>query len=214
MRARSPFLLFGAIAIFLISCGATNGVETKPVTPPKALQKAETPDSPSTVEPVEDADAVYQMRQMHLGEWIEKAKRDCERTRSTDAYLPERDGFLPDEIALVKTRCTEAVEVGMRGDTWVRAMSSCADRFARANGKGKHECRLSPKDVPDLPPELFDAHKAACTASCAIAGADTIESNKERSQFVHCCDGTVSPSCTYGSIHRGCCSGHQGVCIE
>lgn len=164
--------------------------------------------------PPEDPDAAYQMRQMLLTEWIDKAKRDCQRYQNPDAYLPEREGFLPDEIALVKTRCAEAVEVGLRGDVWVLAMSSCAARFARANGKGTHECHLSSKDVPNVPAEMFERHKAACTAACVSAGAQEIELKKERSQHVHCCDGTVSPSCTYGSIHAGCCSGHQGVCIE
>lgn len=164
--------------------------------------------------PPEDPDAAYQMRQMHLVEWIDKAKRDCERMRNTEAWLPERDGFLPEEVELVKTKCAEAVEVGMRGDAWIKAMSACARKFAQTNGQGKHECRLSPKDVPDVPPEMFAQHKAACTASCARAGADEIELRKERSQFVHCCDGTTSPTCTYGTVHKGCCSGHQGVCIE
>ncbi len=212
---RFCLVLVGFISQLLVSCGSPNVVATQSIAslPSKPAEKAELPEV-SPVAPVEDADAVYQMRQMHLSEWIDKAKRDCERTRSTDAYLPERDGFPPDEITLVKTRCAESVEVGMRGDAWIKSMSACADRFVRANGKGKHECRLSPKDVPDLPPELFDVHKAACTASCARAGVDNIDLKKERLQFVHCCDGTVSPSCTYASLHRGCCSGHQGVCIE
>jgi hypothetical protein len=29
-------------------------------------------------------------------------------------------------------------------------------------------------------------------------------------QHVRCCDGTLSPSCTY--VHSGCCSHHGGVC--
>jgi len=163
--------------------------------------------------PAEDPDAVYQMRQMHLSEWIDKAKRDCERTKNTDAYLPERDGFPPDEIELVKKRCAEAVEVAMRGTAWRRAMSACADRFVQAKGKGTHECRLTPKDVPDLPPEWFERHKAACSESCAEAGLERMELIKERAQFVRCCDGTTSPSCTYGSLRPNCCAGHQGICI-
>jgi hypothetical protein len=29
---------------------------------------------------------------------------------------------------------------------------------------------------------------------------------------LQCCDGTVSPSCSCGGSHRGCCSHHGGVC--
>ncbi|MBZ5708747.1 hypothetical protein [Nannocystis pusilla] len=32
------------------------------------------------------------------------------------------------------------------------------------------------------------------------------------SNRVHCCDGTLSPTCTYGRSLRGCCSWHGGVC--
>lgn len=209
--------IFIGCSVLWASCTATNQTPQKApeVAPSKPVEKAESSDpAVKEIERPEDPDAVYQMRQMHLVEWIEKAKRDCERMRNTDAWLPERDGFLPEEIALVKTRCAEAVEVGLRGDAWIKSMSACADRYARAKGQGKHECRLTPKDVPDVPPEMFELHKAACTTSCARAGAEAIELAKERSQFVHCCDGTTSPSCTYGAIHSGCCAKHGGVCIE
>ncbi len=189
---------------------ATNS--ESPNVPAKPVEKQQSP-LPQENAPAEDPDAAYQLRQMHLIEWIEKAQRDCERTKSTDAWLPEREGFPPDEIELVKRRCAEGVEKGYRGDTWVKSMSVCADRYARAKGRGKHECRLTPKDVPELPPELFDRHKVACNEACARAGEQQLELQKERSQFVRCCDGTTSPSCTYGTLHSGCCSGHQGVCI-
>ena len=56
---------------------------------------------------------------------------------------------------LVKTKCAQAAEVGMRGDAWTHAMRACMQRFVQANGKGKHQCQLSPKDVPDVPPKMF-----------------------------------------------------------
>jgi hypothetical protein len=201
--------------LLLASCGSTNVSAKKPVivSPQKPVEQVAKQET-LQVEPVVDDDAVFQMRQMHLLEWIEKARRDCERTRSTDAYLPEREGFLPEEITLVKTRCAEGAEVGMRGDAWVNAMATCAHWFARANGKGKHECRLFLKDVPDLPPELFDLHKAACTESCARAGAEEIDMQKERDQPVTCCDGTLSTSCTNRMSLQGCCAQHRGVCLE
>lgn len=214
MKFFSSGLLFATIAFWSVSCAPANVAPQKaPETVvAKTAASAATPETPPPP-PAEDPDAVYQMRQMHLIEWIDKIKRDCERTKNTDAWLPEREGFLPEEIELVKKRCFEAVEVGMRGNAWINAMRSCAERYVQAHGKGKHECRLSPKDVPDLPPEMFDGHKAACTASCARAGEHDIELDKERSQFVRCCDGTTSPSCTYKTLHKGCCSGHHGVCI-
>jgi hypothetical protein len=30
---------------------------------------------------------------------------------------------------------------------------------------------------------------------------------------VHCCDGTISPTCVYGGNLSGCCSHHRGVCL-
>lgn len=202
------------MSLGIVACVSKNVAPQKPVAKVEAkpVESAASVESPAPTH-VDDPDAVYQMRQMHLTEWIQKAQRDCERTKSTDAWLPEREGFPPEEIELVKTRCAESVEVGMRGGAWHKAMSACFDRFVRANGKGKHECRLSPRDVPDIPPEWFDRHKAACAQACGQAGVEHMELDKERSQFVRCCDGTTSPSCTYKTLRQGCCSGHQGVCI-
>lgn len=220
MKAKN-WLRFGCCLTYLgASCGSPPNVSKQSTSPSvsSAISVSSTNSTNSTA-PIEsppreeDPDAVYQMRQMHLSEWIDKAKKDCQRTKNTGAYLPEREGFPPEEIELVKKRCAEAVEVGMRGQAWIRAMSACSDRFVQAKGTGRHECRLMPKDLPDVPPELFDRHKAACAESCANAGFQQMELNKERSQFVRCCDGTTSPSCTYASIRSDCCAGHQGVCI-
>lgn len=219
MTFRRLCLIALSAAISNLSCASAkptdkpvSGNTTQPAS--SATQTTETPASSASTLRSDDPDAVYQMRQMRLSEWIDKAKRDCERMRNTEAWLPEREGFLPNEIDLVKTKCAQAVEVGMRGDAWINAMRTCSQRFVQANGKGKHECRLSPKDVPDVPPEMFSQHKTACSVACARAGVEEIELKKERTQFVHCCDGTTSPTCTYQSLHKGCCSGHQGVCIE
>jgi hypothetical protein len=32
------------------------------------------------------------------------------------------------------------------------------------------------------------------------------------SRGLRCCDGTLSPSCSCGGSHQGCCSHHRGVC--
>lgn len=219
MKTKHSLGIVGCLGLLALSCGAQKQNGAQKTAPPSA-NSPRTADSanagipPETIPPrEEDPDAVYQMRQMHLIEWIDKAKRDCERLKDIDAYLPEREGFPPEEIALVKKRCAEAVEVGMRGTAWRRAMSACADRFVQAKGQGKHECRLTPKDVPDLPPEMFDRHKAGCAVACTEVGMERMERNKERAQFVRCCDGTTSPSCTYGNLRADCCAGHQGICI-
>jgi hypothetical protein len=198
----------------LSSCGPAEVVSKKtPIAdPPRPVVTAE-PVEAASAKPVVDDDAEYQMRQMHLVEWIEKVKRDCERLKDVDAYLPAREGFLPNEIELVKTRCADAVEVGLRGNAWRKALSACADRFMAANGAGKHVCHLKPADVPNLPPALFDRHLAACTEACPDLAAAHIERKKEMALPVRCCDGTDSPSCTYGTLRAGCCAGHRGVCI-
>lgn len=216
MKSRKLLIVAGCLGLVGASCGAPKpNLSQKKASPvPTSEKSADSSPQPEVLPPrEEDPDAVYQMRQMYLSEWIDKAKRDCERTKNTDAYLPEREGFPPEEIELVKKRCAEAVEVGMRGAVWRRAMSACADRFVQAKGKGHHECRLAPKDVPDLPAEMFDLHKAACTESCAEAGIERMELNKERALPVRCCDGTTSPSCTYGALRADCCAGHHGICI-
>jgi hypothetical protein len=198
----------------IASCGPAEVVSKKtPIAePPKPVVTAQPVETAST-KPAVDEDAEYQMRQMHLVEWIEKVKRDCERLKDVDAYLPVREGFLPEEIELVKTRCADAVEVGLRADAWRKALWACADRFMKANGAGKHECRLKPADVPNVPPALFDRHLAACTQACPDLAAEQIERKKELARPVRCCDGTDSPSCTYGTLRPDCCAGHRGICI-
>src|SRR5262249_45917073 len=62
---------------------------------------------------------------------------------------------------------------------------------------------------------LADA-KARGGIACKICGGTcrrAKQSHQHESvpvQHVRCCDGTLSPSCTY--VHSGCCSHHGGVC--
>lgn len=44
------------------------------------------------------------------------------------------------------------------------------------------------------------------------AAARQERADREASRGLRCCDGTLSPSCSCGGSHRGCCSRHGGVC--
>lgn len=53
------------------------------------------------------------------------------------------------------------------------------------------------------------ARRAAPRPATPADGGDATEAAEERGK-VCCCDGTISPTCTY--VKRGCCSHHGGVC--
>jgi hypothetical protein len=49
-----------------------------------------------------------------------------------------------------------------------------------------------------------------CGGTCAHSSPPKSSQESRPAQHVRCCDGTLSPSCTY--VHSGCCSHHGGVC--
>lgn len=155
-------------------------------------------------------------REAALREWLDQAEQDCAGKRDPEAYLPLREGVSADSAALVKARCMEVAEAALRGEAWRRALSACVDGFVKANGAGKPPaCRIAAAAVPEVPPSLLESHVASCTALCEQAAPEALEAKKERTKPIICCDGTRSPTCTYGDANlRGCCSGHKGVCIE
>lgn len=63
--------------------------------------------------------------------------------------------------------------------------------LADARGRGGRACKL-------------------CGGTCASASNPSPQPEHQESKHVRCCDGSLSPSCTY--VHSGCCSHHGGVC--
>lgn len=55
-----------------------------------------------------------------------------------------------------------------------------------------------------------------CDKLCADEGPKALDARREEEKRlrspVKCCDGKSSPSCTYGTMRPGCCSGHGGAC--
>lgn len=54
------------------------------------------------------------------------------------------------------------------------------------------------------------ARAAATSAPRSTPAVPATPAPQDTGGRVCCCDGTVSPTCT--TVHRGCCSHHQGVC--
>jgi hypothetical protein len=54
------------------------------------------------------------------------------------------------------------------------------------------------------------AHAATDSAPRSTPVVPATPAPRDTGGHVCCCDGTVSPTCT--TVHRGCCSHHQGVC--
>jgi hypothetical protein len=203
------------LALLLASCGSVEVAKQSrspgaPVDPQKPQAKPE----PTAPDPASEAPA--DRRETVLREWLEQAEKDCDSKRDPEAYLPLREGVSGESAALVKARCMEIAEVALRGEAWRKALSACVDGFVKANGAGKlPTCQIAATAVPEVPPSLLESHVASCTAVCAQAGPEALEVKKERFKPVICCDGTRSPTCTYGNKNlQGCCSGHRGVCIE
>ena len=74
-----------------------------------------------------------------------------------------------------------------------RCTKSCVTTtLADAKARGGRACKL-------------------CGGTCAPSSSPEPQPHESQPvQHVRCCDGTLSPSCTY--VHSGCCSHHGGVC--
>jgi hypothetical protein len=87
------------------------------------------------------------------------------------------------------------------------------------SGQAPALCSLT---VPDAADARFRAAPTSCSEQCREQGKSQLTASRPRREApandsggdrVRCCDGTLSPSCTYSrSSLRGCCSHHGGVC--
>jgi hypothetical protein len=204
-----------ALTFLLVSCGSVE-VAKQPRSPGEPADPPEPRAKPTAPEPASEETDPADRRETVLREWLEQAEQDCRNKRDPEAYLPLREGISAESAALVKARCLEVAEEALRGEAWQQALSACVDRFVKSNGAGKRTaCRIAAAAVPEVPPSLLESHVASCSAVCAQAGPEALELKRERTKPVICCDGTRSPTCTYGDKNlQGCCSGHRGVCIE
>jgi hypothetical protein len=114
------------------------------------------------------------------------------------------------------------------------ARDACVERYLREEGQGAPRCEFS---IPGGADPKYRELSALCLAQCSDRGkAKLAEQRASRpaeaapapapdpipapapagggsGDRVRCCDGTLSPSCTYGRPSlRGCCSRHGGVC--
>lgn len=114
----------------------------------------------------------------------ERARRDAERAQRRAADEAER-------------REREEREEEDRAERAGRAKDAQdrAERAAREEATREAAAASATRSTPVAP--------ATPEAPAAPAPRDT-------GGHVCCCDGTVSPTCT--TVHRGCCSHHQGVC--
>ena len=83
---------------------------------------------------------------------------------------------------------------------------------------GAIEDRIRPELETLRAREAAEERRKAAAASLREAAearhraAETRPQRPSSSNRVRCCDGTLSPSCTYDYSLRGCCSHHGGVC--
>lgn len=130
-----------------------------------------------------------------------EATYECKETAALGACTGAGDSEAP------RQRCKDAcVAHGARrqDELFHGAYVRCVDHFVETNGAAK-SCSF-PDEAwaePDRAPE--------CAGFCAETGRKLLVYNRLRAK---CCDGTRSPSCTYGTLRSGCCSSHQGLCVE
>ncbi|MCA0187174.1 MAG: hypothetical protein LCH90_14440 [Proteobacteria bacterium] len=63
------------------------------------------------------------------------------------------------------------------------------------------------------PQWLLSAEQKALRSRPAPARGGGSQTSGGGDEHLRCCDGTRSPTCTYGrASYRGCCSHHGGVC--
>lgn len=105
-----------------------------------------------------------------------------------------------------RQECEEKCALSRKARTdaiYQSARKRCIEGFTDSNGK-KKTCDLTRS------PSLA-GRQAECDRAC-------VESGRRWQRYLNtrelCCDGSRSPSCTYGTARNGCCSHHGGVCAE
>ncbi len=126
--------------------------------------------------------------------------QECQGTANMAACAFE--GASEAERAACESDCTIAGHA--RADAlYLSLLRQCARDGAENPRAAKCAFTGTPWAPVDREPE--------CSKRCTVVAA------KLRGYYAThamCCDGSRSPSCTYGDLRRGCCSHHGGVCEE
>lgn len=107
----------------------------------------------------------------------------------------------------------------------IAARDACLQRYLADEGKWAVRCEFT---VPEGADEKYRGMPAQCLQQCEQWGKKKLAEARSKQPAeapqtpaggggggdrVKCCDGTLSPTCTYSRPSlRGCCSRHGGVC--
>lgn len=149
----------------------------------------------------------------------EKQRADEKASRDRKA----KDDFERQYSKLAKATKT-STRAAKRGDlnsaqSDLREAVTSLERFAESPVADDPRWLALRKELAEARTALNERQKQARErreAQEARRAAATLRKKKKRSSWnsnrVQCCDGSYSPTCTYGRSLRGCCSHHGGVC--
>jgi len=155
-------------------------------------------------------------RERLVADWLFTTRDRCRRKWDAKAIQPGPADATEQERGKAQDACekaaAEADATHMRGP-----LSECVARFVETNGlKKPYKCEFRPDVVANVGADKIAEKGPVCDKLCADEGPKALDAKREEEKRlrspVKCCDGTSSPSCTYGTMRPGCCSNHGGAC--
>ncbi|RYZ16770.1 MAG: hypothetical protein EOO70_03675 [Myxococcaceae bacterium] len=162
--------------------------------------------------------------------WQQQEARTCASRWTSEACASPPEQAQASEVEACRSSCATQAEQSAR--TFVEeALQACVAAYVASAGRTTPACAFT---VPPSAASRYQSLPALCGQRCVAAGrAQLAEARTEPARRpasppparpspppatgggnrVTCCDGTLSPSCTYDRPSlRGCCSHHGGVC--
>lgn len=163
--------------------------------------------------------------------WKVEQSRACRDAWATLGCKNAPEGATEEHAAACTADCARAAQDAAT-KAHDEALSACVQSYTGAAGRASPHCVLTVpasaearyKDLPGLCKQRCQeqgkaklaelaAERARKAAESKPAGGAPAGGSGGSGDRVKCCDGTLSPTCTYSRPSlRGCCSHHGGVC--
>lgn len=225
-----------ALAFGLLGCAATVPHEEGP--PPRRpapevekrtapVPAASTPSKTEESLAKTEAQAPKADAPVDVGAWRKAEEQACGESWSTarGCKTPPA-GASEEDASWCRVGCLRAADASS-ALALIAARDACIQRYLDSEGKDSLRCDFA---VPGGADEKYRGMPALCLTQCGEWGKKRLAEARSKQpeeapqppaggggsggDRVKCCDGTLSPTCTYGRPSlRGCCSRHGGVCL-
>lgn len=158
-----------------------------------------------------------------ISAWMKREEDACGEAWSTarGCKTPPA-GATAEDLRQCNAGCLRAADAGST-QAESAAREACVQQYLDDDGKGTVRCEFT---MPEGADAKYRELPALCLKQCRERGKAKLAEARSKQPAeapqtpaggggdrVKCCDGTLSPTCTYSRPSlRGCCSRHGGVC--